>query len=213
MRKFFKYLFFGGSIVLIFTLIFLIIFTQTNIKSLSTNFTTLQSNISDELNKSQYIYYELDKKGDNYLNNISQKSEFEKMRINFLEKLNNDIFYEDNYNFSEEQIKNFDDALTTWNEYKYDNRTNWYLKNINDVEEQFFNFSKDNPKIKAAWAFILLEELMSQKINISNQLNARAATLTLVYYYKSINKETEIEQLIDNETESWIKHQCPLCKE
>lgn len=212
MRKPFTILLFTGSSVLILSSVFLIYFARAKTQLHSTDFTKLQSTISAELNRSHHIYYELDKKGHNYLSNISEKSEFEKMRISFLKKLNQKVINEKINNFSDEQINNFNSSLAEWNDYKYSNRANWYLKNNQNIEENFFQFSKDNPKIKAAWSFILLEEILSNEKNISKELNSNAAVIALVYYYKSINKYSEITTLIDSTTAEWIIFQCPSCR-
>jgi hypothetical protein len=38
---------------------------------------------------------------------------------------------------------------------KKNNKLSWYRNRENNIEELFFNYSKDNGKVKAAWGFMI----------------------------------------------------------
>jgi hypothetical protein len=186
--------------------------------SSSSKFTKLESGLDVELASSKQI--SMLTKGqiasqltsaETHLNEICAESRWETIRQSFLERTG-DVY--DLEEFTNEQRKKFRNALTDWNYYKEKEKLNWYFNLTNDIEEQFFNYSKDNGDLKAIWGFIIQQQDWDGAVNYYTNIHPDAAAkgkpyFMLKYYYNSIGKGNEFENLYDTETDNGVVIMCP----
>jgi len=150
-----------------------------------------------------------DVEAEKYLKKISS-NRWEKIRHTFQGKLNrNELTH-----FTSEQLDDYKQILADWTDYKETNKLSWYLNHERNLEDLFFNYSKDNDKVKAAWGFMLQECDWEGAVAYFTKI-APDATATgkpyymLKYYYNTIGKDGAIEELYDHPTDKYVGELCP----
>jgi hypothetical protein len=180
--------------------------------------TKLNQQLSAELTFSKEILSQTNsqiqaqlKNADSHLLNICSESRWERIRQSFLKRVNSD------YNldvFSYSQKQNFKEVLNNWNSYKQSQKRSWYFNSTDDLEEQFFNYSKDKGDVKATWGFILQQQDWDGAVNYYTKIHPDGTATgkpyyLLKYYYNSVGKGAEFENLYDDKTNDGIGTMCP----
>ncbi|MBD0263025.1 MAG: hypothetical protein ICV78_09960 [Tolypothrix sp. Co-bin9] len=183
----------------------------------SKKFAKLNEQLSAELTLSREILSQTKsqievqlKNTDSHLSYMCSKSRWERIRQSFLKRVNTDYDL-DGFSYSQKQI--FKKTLNDWNSYKQSQKFNWYFNSIDNLEEQFFYYSKNNGNIKAAWGFILQQEDWNGARIYYTLIRPERATgqpyYLLKYYYNSIGKVNQEKSLYDNETDKRVGELCP----
>lgn len=151
-----------------------------------------------------------DVEADQYLKQISSKSRWEKVRNSFQSKLNRSELTE----FTSEQLDGFKQMLSDWDGYKERNKLSWYLNRESNYEDLFFNYSKDNGKVKAAWGYMIQQGDWDGAVNYFTKIAPDAKATgqpyyMLKYYYNTIGKGSEHEDLYDAPTDKYVGKFCP----
>ncbi len=149
------------------------------------------------------------RKVNNYLVTLSSKSRWEGIRKDFRKRINYS-----NLGFDNSQIETYKSVLDDWESYKNKNKFKWYNNKNITLEEQFYNYSKSNSKLKACWGFILQQQDWDGAVYyysyIAPDASARGNPYYLLkYYYNSIGKGNHLESLYDIKTDEWVGIQCP----
>ncbi|WP_452596824.1 hypothetical protein [Pontimicrobium sp. MEBiC01747] len=149
------------------------------------------------------------KKVDRYLNTLSSKSRWENLRKDFRKRIN-----KSNLGFKQNQMQHFKTTLDDWETYKKSNKYKWYNTKIKSLEDQFFNYSKSNNKLKACWGYILQQQDWEGSVYyykyIAPEKGARGNPYYLLkYYYNSTGKSGAIEKLYTKQTNEWVGILCP----
>lgn len=145
-----------------------------------------------------------------HLKQISSKSRWEKIRNSFQKKLDGGELTE----FSNEQHNAFNQILADWDAYKQNNKLSWYRNGETNLEDLFFNYSKNNAKAKAAWGFIIQQVDWNGAVNYFTNVAPDAKATgqpyyMLKYYYNTIDKGTEHKALYDDATDATVTKLCP----
>jgi hypothetical protein len=146
---------------------------------------------------------------DRYLGTLSSKSRWEGIRKRFIER----IKYT-NLGFEKHQIKTFKVVLNDWENYKKTNKYKWYNTKIKNLEEQFYNYSKNNSKAKASLGYILQQQdwegARYYYVNIAPEKGAGGKPYYLLkYYYNNTGKKDKFKDLYNTKTNEWVEVLCP----
>ncbi len=146
---------------------------------------------------------------DNYLNALSSNNRWEGIRKNFRRRINYD-----NLGFESNQIENFKTVIDDWEDLKHKNKFKWYNEKLNNLEEQFYLYTKDDGNAKAAWGFILQQQDWDGAVDyytyIAPDATARGNPYYLLkYYYNSTGKGNQFENLYDYKTDEGVAKLCP----
>lgn len=94
------------------------------------------------------------------------------------------------------------------------NKLSWYLNRESNYEDLFFNYSKDNGKVKAAWGYMIQQGDWDGAENYFTKIAPDAKATgqpyyMLKYYYNTIGKGSEHEDLYDAPTDKYVGKFCP----
>ncbi|WP_272149943.1 hypothetical protein [Tenacibaculum aiptasiae] len=163
---------------------------------------------SAEYDKNLIQFLEKQKKADDYLKNLCNKSRWEKIRKDFYRRINTD-----NLGYKSHQIKHFRVVLDDWNNYKDNNKIKWLKNNVIDIEKEFYNYSKSRSKVKACWGFIIQKQDFDGAINYYTNIaidpKAKGNPYYLLkYYYNTTGNGNKFKNLYDKRTDLWVGKIC-----
>lgn len=184
----------------------------------SQKFSKLKEQVMSDFNNSKQIssltkseIQKLIGNAEKHLSSISSKSRWERIRQSFLKRVNENNNL-DRFTYSQKQ--NFKKVLNDWNNYKHQQKLKWYFNSTDNLEEQFFNYSKNNGNIKATFGYILQQQDWESAVNYYTNIHPdNKATgkpyYLLKYYYNSIGKGSDFERLYNDETDYHVGKMCP----
>lgn len=147
---------------------------------------------------------------DNFMDEISQQSRWESIRESFYNRLLDEADLEI---FTHEQRDVYKRMFADWEGYKKSNKFGSYARNAKDLEELFYDFSRNNASAKACWGFILQQQDWDGAVGyytLHPDPNAMGKPYYLLkYYYNSTNKGEQFEAMYDNATNAQVGGLCP----
>jgi hypothetical protein len=175
--------------------------------------TAVFSNNQSDFNKikSKIDRHRIEKlEADKYLKQISSNSRWEKLRKSFQRKLHDGEWSQ----FTSKQQNDLKQILSDWDNYKENNKLSWYQKGESNLEDLFFNYSKDNGQVKAAWGYMIQQVDWDGAVNYYTNIAPDAKAMgkpyyMLKYYYAATSKDDQFEGLYDHKTNEAVGGLCP----
>jgi hypothetical protein len=184
----------------------------------SQKFTKLKNEVSEDYTNSKQVSALTEteiktqmRNAETHFKTMCTKSRWEGIRISFSQRLKNPIGLDA---FSSEQLDRFRHVLSKWENYKTEQKFNWYFNAINDIEREFFNYSRNNGDLKACWGYILQQQDWTGAANYYTNIHPDATATgkpyyLLKYYYNSIGEGALFESLYDEKTNAGVGEMCP----